>query len=66
MRFEVKSLVKVLGVTTLYVTHDQTEALSMSDRVAVMQEGVFIEEASPEDIYQIAPRRSFGRRSPRR
>jgi iron(III) transport system ATP-binding protein len=51
MRIEIKSLVKVLGVTTLYVTHDQTEALTMSDRVAVMKEGVFIEEATPKDIY---------------
>jgi iron(III) transport system ATP-binding protein len=45
-------------VTTLYVTHDQTEALTMSDRVAVMKEGVFIEEASPEDIY-LRPHSAF-------
>jgi iron(III) transport system ATP-binding protein len=58
MRIEIKSLVKVLGVTTLYVTHDQTEALTMSDRVAVMKEGVFIEEASPKDIY-LRPHSAF-------
>jgi iron(III) transport system ATP-binding protein len=58
MRLEIKSLVKGLGVTTLYVTHDQTEALTMSDRVAVMKEGVFIEEASPEDIY-LRPHSAF-------
>jgi iron(III) transport system ATP-binding protein len=58
MRLEIKSLVKVLGVTTLYVTHDQTEALTMSDRVAVMKEGVFIEDASPEDIY-LRPHSAF-------
>jgi iron(III) transport system ATP-binding protein len=58
MRVEIKSLVKVLGVTTLYVTHDQTEALTMSDRVAVMKEGVFIEEASPKDIY-LRPHSAF-------
>jgi iron(III) transport system ATP-binding protein len=58
MRLEIKSLVKALGVTTLYVTHDQTEALTMSDRVAVMREGVFIEEASPEDIY-LRPHSAF-------
>jgi iron(III) transport system ATP-binding protein len=40
MRFELKNLVKSLGVTTLYVTHDQMEALTMSDKVAVMQGGV--------------------------
>jgi iron(III) transport system ATP-binding protein len=43
--------VKSLGVTTLYVTHDQTEALTMSDRVAVMREGVFVEEATPHALY---------------
>ncbi|MGH8071528.1 MAG: ABC transporter ATP-binding protein [Candidatus Entotheonellia bacterium] len=58
MRIEIKSLVKVLEVTTLYVTHDQTEALTMSDRVAVMQEGVFIEEATPKDIY-LRPHSAF-------
>jgi iron(III) transport system ATP-binding protein len=58
MRIEIKNLVKALGVTTLYVTHDQTEALTMSDRVAVMKEGVFIEEASPQDIY-LRPHSAF-------
>ena len=51
MRLELKNLVKSLGVTTLYVTHDQMEALTMSDRVAVMREGVFVEEATPKDLY---------------
>jgi iron(III) transport system ATP-binding protein len=58
MRIEIKSLVKALGVTTLYVTHDQTEVLTMSDRVAVMKEGVFIEDATPEDIY-LRPHSAF-------
>jgi iron(III) transport system ATP-binding protein len=58
MRFEITSLVKSLGVTTLYVTHDQMEALTMSDRVAVMQDGVFVEEAAPRDIY-LRPRAAF-------
>src|SRR5215475_691544 len=58
MRLEIKSLVKTLRVTTLYVTHDQTEALTMSDRVAVMKEGVFIEEASPKEIY-LRPHSAF-------
>jgi iron(III) transport system ATP-binding protein len=51
MRLEIKQLVKSLGVTTLYVTHDQIEALAMSDRVAVMREGRFVEEAAPQDLY---------------
>src|SRR5438552_4151734 len=50
MRLEVKSLVKSLGVTTLYVTHDQTEALTRSDRVPMMHEAGFIEEAPPTDL----------------
>jgi iron(III) transport system ATP-binding protein len=58
MRFEIKHLVKSLGVTTLYVTHDQMEALTMADRVAVMQEGIFVEEATPRDIY-LRPRATF-------
>jgi iron(III) transport system ATP-binding protein len=58
MRLEIKSLVKALGVTTLYVTHDQTEALTMSDRVAVMKEGLVIEEATPHDIY-LRPHSTF-------
>src|SRR6266487_7045759 len=58
MRFELKNLVKSLGVTTLYVTHDQMEALTMSDSVAVMHEGVFVEEASPKELY-LRPRSAF-------
>jgi iron(III) transport system ATP-binding protein len=51
MRLELKHLVQSLGVTTLYVTHDQVEALTMSDSVAVMHEGTFIEEAAPQELY---------------
>ena len=58
MRFELKSLVQSLGVTTLYVTHDQMEALTMSDHVAVMQGGVFVEEATPKELY-LRPRSAF-------
>jgi iron(III) transport system ATP-binding protein len=58
MRFELKNLVKSLGVTTLYVTHDQMEALTMSDHVAVMQGGVFVEEATPKELY-LHPRSAF-------
>ena len=52
MRAELKELAKSLGVTTLYVTHDQTEALSLSDRVAIMQEGKIVEEGAPKELYE--------------
>ncbi len=58
MQLEIKNLVKSLGVTTLYVTHDQTEALTMSDKVAVMREGILIEEDMPRNIY-LRPRSSY-------
>ncbi|MGL1930935.1 MAG: ABC transporter ATP-binding protein [Desulfotalea sp.] len=52
MRNELKSLQKKLGITTIFVTHDQTEALTMSDRVAVFTGGRCIQVGSPEEIYQ--------------
>jgi iron(III) transport system ATP-binding protein len=51
MRSELRRLQKSVGVTTLFVTHDQTEALSMSDRVAVMKDGVIVQDAAPSEIY---------------
>jgi iron(III) transport system ATP-binding protein len=51
MRHEIKSLVRRLGTTTLYVTHDQLEALSMSDRVALLNEGRVVQEGTPRDVY---------------
>jgi iron(III) transport system ATP-binding protein len=51
MRHEIKTLVRRLGTTTLYVTHDQLEALSMSDRVALVNEGVIVQEGAPRDVY---------------
>lgn len=51
-RLELRTLVKRLGMTALYVTHDQTEALTMADRVAVMRDGEIVQEASPVEIYQ--------------
>ena len=51
MQIELKRLQRGLGVTTLFVTHDQGEALSMSDRVCVVAKGVVQQFASPEDIY---------------
>ncbi|BCB21182.1 ABC transporter ATP-binding protein [Bosea sp. ANAM02] len=51
MQIELKRLQRNLGITTLFVTHDQGEALSMSDRVGVMAKGVMQQFAAPEDIY---------------
>lgn len=51
MRRELKALQKDLGVTTVYVTHDQAEALSMADRIAVMSFGVVEQVGTPKEIY---------------
>ena len=51
LRTEIKNLQKSTGVTTLYVTHDQEEALIISDRIAIMESGEIIEVGSPEDLY---------------
>lgn len=51
MRIEIKRIHTQLGLTTLYVTHDQTEAMTMSDRVVVMRLGNIEQVGSPEDIY---------------
>jgi iron(III) transport system ATP-binding protein len=51
MRAELRNLQDRLRITTLYVTHDQEEALSLSDRIAIMRNGRFVEIASPEELY---------------
>jgi spermidine/putrescine transport system ATP-binding protein len=51
MQWELKQLQKRLGITFVYVTHDQDEALTMSDRIAVMSEGKVIQVGAPEEIY---------------
>lgn len=51
MRFELKDLQKKTGISILYVTHDQVEAMAMSDRVAVMCNGVIVQEGKPGEIY---------------
>jgi len=58
LRIEIKELTKRLGITAIYVTHDQLEALAMSDRVAVMDGGKILQEAGPKDIY-LRPTHSF-------
>ncbi len=52
MRSELKRVQRTLGLTTVYVTHDQTEALSMSDTVAVMNNGSIIQVDEPKQIYE--------------
>jgi putative spermidine/putrescine transport system ATP-binding protein/spermidine/putrescine transport system ATP-binding protein len=51
MRREIDNLQMVLGVTTIFVTHDQREALSMSDKVVVMKDGFIQQEGEPEEVY---------------
>lgn len=51
MRFEIKEIQKKLGITVVYVTHDQTEAMAMSDRVILINRGVVQQVASPAEIY---------------
>ena len=51
VRFEIKNVQRSTGVTILYVTHDQAEALSMSDRIGVMKEGKIAQIGSPEEVY---------------
>ena len=52
MRTEIARLQRRLGITTVYVTHDQTEAMTLGDRVAVMRKGVLQQCASPRELYE--------------
>ncbi len=51
MRLEIRELVKRLKITTIFVTHDQDEALALSDRIAVMHQGKIVQLGSPREIY---------------
>lgn len=51
MRFEIKEIQERLGITVVYVTHDQTEAMAMSDRIILINRGVIQQVASPAEIY---------------
>jgi sn-glycerol 3-phosphate transport system ATP-binding protein len=51
MRREIRALQQALGVTMVYVTHDQTEAMSMADRVILLREGRVVQDAAPADLY---------------
>jgi len=61
MRREIRALQRRHGITTLFVTHDQEEALSLSDRVVVMEKGRVIEDATPGELSE-SPRRLFSAR----
>jgi spermidine/putrescine transport system ATP-binding protein len=52
MQVELKSLQKALGITFIYITHDQEEALNMSDRIAVLHEGRIEQIGMPEELYE--------------
>ena len=52
MKFWIKNIQKSVGITTIYVTHDQSEALTMSDRIAVMDQGRVLQVGSPVEIYE--------------
>lgn len=58
LQFEITNLAHELGITVVYVTHDQTEALTMSDRVAVFDDGRIQQLATPDQLYE-APENSF-------
>ncbi|MFC6080626.1 ABC transporter ATP-binding protein [Sphaerisporangium aureirubrum] len=51
LRMEISSLVRALGVTTIYVTHDQVEALTLADRIAILNRGVLQDVGTPAQIY---------------
>jgi iron(III) transport system ATP-binding protein len=58
MRLELREIVKRSKVTTLFVTHEQVEAITMSDVIAVMRDGVIVQQGTPAEIYG-APRQTF-------
>ncbi len=58
MQYEIKHIHESLGVTVVYVTHDQSEALTMSDRIAVFNDGVIQQLASPAELYE-SPKNRF-------
>jgi spermidine/putrescine transport system ATP-binding protein len=51
MRVELKRIQHEVGITSIYVTHDQEEALSMADRIAVMEDGILLQLGAPREVY---------------
>ena len=58
LRGELNRLLRALGITTIYVTHDQSEAMELGDRIVVMQKGAIAQIGTPRDIY-FTPRNRF-------
>ena len=58
MQYEIKHIHETLNVTVGYVTHDQSEALTMSNRIAVFNDGIIQQLAPPEDLYEL-PENAF-------
>jgi iron(III) transport system ATP-binding protein len=58
MREEIRRIQKEVGITTIYVTHDQSEAMAMSDRVVILKDGLIQQVGSPQEVYQL-PRNEF-------
>ena len=52
MRSEIRRITKKFGLTAVYVTHDQKEALSMGDRMAIMEKGVIAQVGTPREVYR--------------
>jgi multiple sugar transport system ATP-binding protein len=53
MRYEIRKLQQKIRITTLYITHDQIEAISMADRIAVMNKGLVQQLGTPEEVYKV-------------
>ncbi len=51
MRYEISRIQRTLRITTVFVTHDQTEALTLADRIAIMNEGYIVQTGTPEELY---------------
>ncbi|MEW9806084.1 ABC transporter ATP-binding protein [Mesorhizobium sp. ZMM04-5] len=58
MQIELKRIQREIGITTIFVTHDQEEALTMSDRIGILRDGRLVQEGRPEEIYD-SPRTAF-------
>ncbi len=58
MQIELKRIQREIGITTIFVTHDQEEALTMADRIGILRDGRVVQEGPPEDIYNF-PRSEF-------
>ena len=65
MQVELKQIQREVGITTLFVTHDQEEALTLSDRIAILSEGRLVQVGPPTEVYE-HPATRFAAEFPRR